>query len=140
MYWLGEVSLAWLYCSVCNIVAAAVCLQGCSVCIGRLLLALHGCTVVYAILWLLPFAYKAAMYALAGCCQPYTATKIPFIYSISANFGNWDSGRPIPFLGIFVSNFRYWLFVVHGCNVVYAILWLLPFAYKVAVYALVGCG
>ncbi len=26
--------------------------------------------------------------------------------------GNWDCGRAIPFLGIFVSNFRYWFFVV----------------------------
>ncbi len=26
--------------------------------------------------------------------------------------GNWDCGRAIPFLGIFVSNFRYWLFAV----------------------------
>jgi hypothetical protein len=26
------VSLTWLYCSVCSIVAVAVCLQGCSVC------------------------------------------------------------------------------------------------------------
>jgi hypothetical protein len=31
-----------------------------------LLLALHGCTVVYAVLWLLPFAYKAAVYVLVG--------------------------------------------------------------------------
>ncbi len=29
--------------------------------------------------------------------------------------GNWDCGRAIPFLGIFVSNFRYWFFAVqHG--------------------------
>ncbi len=27
--------------------------------------------------------------------------------------GNWDCGRAIPFLGIFVSNFRYWFFAVH---------------------------
>jgi hypothetical protein len=27
-------------------------------------------------------------------------------------FGNWDSGRAIPFLGIFVSNFQYWFFAV----------------------------
>jgi hypothetical protein len=26
--------------------------------------------------------------------------------------GNWDCGRPIPFLGIFVSNFRYWFSAV----------------------------
>ncbi len=26
--------------------------------------------------------------------------------------GNWDCGRAIPFLGIFVSNFRYWFFAV----------------------------
>jgi hypothetical protein len=32
MHWLGAVSLTWLYCSVCNIVAAAVCLHGCKVC------------------------------------------------------------------------------------------------------------
>jgi hypothetical protein len=81
------ISLTWLHCSVCSILAAAVCLhgckvcifwvwlaihgcssecsivaavvclQGCSVCIDWLLLALHGCTVVYAVLWLLPFAW-----------------------------------------------------------------------------------
>jgi hypothetical protein len=28
--------------------------------------------------------------------------------------GNWDCGRAIPFLGIFVPNFRYWLFAVQG--------------------------
>jgi hypothetical protein len=27
--------------------------------------------------------------------------------------GNWDWGRTIPFLGIFFSNFRYWVFEVH---------------------------
>ncbi len=27
--------------------------------------------------------------------------------------GNWDCGREIPFLGIFVSNFRYYFFEVH---------------------------
>ncbi len=27
--------------------------------------------------------------------------------------GNWDCDRPIPFLGIFVSNFRYCVFAVH---------------------------
>jgi hypothetical protein len=37
--------------------------------------------------------------------------------------------------GILVSNFRYWFFAVHLCNVVYAVFWLLPFAYKAAVYA-----
>jgi len=38
---------------------------------------------------------------------------------------NWDCGSAIPFLGIFVSNFRYWFFAVHdfdlkkifSCNV-----------------------
>ncbi len=28
--------------------------------------------------------------------------------------GNWDCGRAVPFLGIFVSNFRYWFFAVCG--------------------------
>ncbi len=27
--------------------------------------------------------------------------------------GNWDCGRAVPFLGIFVSNFRYWFFAVY---------------------------
>ncbi len=27
-------------------------------------------------------------------------------------YGNWDCGRAIPFLGIFVSNFRFWFFGV----------------------------
>ncbi len=27
--------------------------------------------------------------------------------------GNWDCGRAIPFLGIYVSNFRYWFFEVN---------------------------
>ncbi len=27
--------------------------------------------------------------------------------------GNWNCGRAIPFLAIFVSNFRYWFFAVH---------------------------
>ncbi len=31
--------------------------------------------------------------------------------------GNWDCGSAIPFLGIFVSNFRYWFFAVY--NTVY---------------------
>jgi hypothetical protein len=26
--------------------------------------------------------------------------------------GNWDFGQAIPFLGIFVSNFRYWFFAM----------------------------
>jgi hypothetical protein len=26
--------------------------------------------------------------------------------------GNWDFGQAIPFLGVFVSNFWYWFFVV----------------------------
>ncbi len=29
------------------------------------------------------------------------------------NCGNWDWGREVPFLGIFVSNFRYSVFTVH---------------------------
>ncbi len=28
--------------------------------------------------------------------------------------GNWDCGRAIPFLGIFVSNFGYWFFAVQN--------------------------
>jgi hypothetical protein len=28
------------------------------------------------------------------------------------NVGNWDCGRAIPLLGIYVSNFRYWFFAV----------------------------
>jgi hypothetical protein len=28
-------------------------------------------------------------------------------------FGNWDCGRAIPFLGIFVSSFRHWFFAVY---------------------------
>ncbi len=57
------------------------------------------------------------------------------MYSFTGNCGNWDCGRAIPFLGIFGSNFRYWFFAVHGCNVMYAVLWLLPFAYMAAKYA-----
>jgi hypothetical protein len=45
------------------------------------------------------------------------------MYSSSGNCGNWDCFRSVPFLGILVSNFRYWFFAVHRCNVVYAILW-----------------
>jgi hypothetical protein len=34
--------------------------------------------------------------------------------------GNWDCGRAIPFLRIFVSNFQYWFFAVCGksCNII----------------------
>jgi hypothetical protein len=32
------------------------------------------------------------------------------IYKSLKKFGNWDSGRAIPFLGILVSNFRHWIF------------------------------
>ncbi len=35
--------------------------------------------------------------------------------------GNWDCGRAIPFLGIFVSNFRYWFFAVCMRSAVYAL-------------------
>jgi hypothetical protein len=28
-------------------------------------------------------------------------------------YGNWDCGRAIPFLGIFGPNFRYWSFALH---------------------------
>ncbi len=30
--------------------------------------------------------------------------------------GNWDWGRAIPFLGIYVSSFRYWLFAVQSTD------------------------
>ncbi len=33
--------------------------------------------------------------------------------------GNWDCGRAIPFLGIVVSNFRYWFFAVYCHNTLY---------------------
>jgi hypothetical protein len=32
--------------------------------------------------------------------------------SLTDTCGNWDFGRAMPFLGIFVSNFRYWFFAV----------------------------
>ncbi len=32
--------------------------------------------------------------------------------SLTHERGNWDCGRAISFLGIFVSNFRYWFFAV----------------------------
>jgi hypothetical protein len=31
-------------------------------------------------------------------------------------YGNWDSSRAIPFLEIFVSNFRFWFFAVLECG------------------------
>ncbi len=30
--------------------------------------------------------------------------------------GNWDCGRAIPFVGIFVSNFRHWFFAVYNTS------------------------
>jgi hypothetical protein len=32
--------------------------------------------------------------------------------------GNWDCGREIPLLGIFVSNLRYWFFAVCGAEII----------------------
>ncbi len=98
LHWLAVVSLTWLYCSVYNIVAAAVCLQGCSVCIGWLLLALT---------WL--YCSVCSIVAAAVC-----------LHGCSVCIG--------------------WLLLaLHGCTVVYAVLQLLPFAYKAAVYASVDC-
>jgi hypothetical protein len=33
--------------------------------------------------------------------------------SQSHECGNWDCGRPVPFLGIYVSNSRYWFYEVY---------------------------
>jgi len=34
-------------------------------------------------------------------------------HSQTHEFENWDCGRAIPFLGIFVSNCRYWFFTIY---------------------------
>ncbi len=50
--------------------------------------------------------------------------------------GNWDCGRAIPFLGIFVSNFRYWFFAVQcrvSCpiNLKLSFVWNNPFTQNI---------
>jgi len=75
--------------------------------------------------WKIPTGFRLSMWMMAWTVHAfkmvrlqnsgfYTATKIPFLYCLS---GNWDCGRTIPFLGIFVSNCRYCFFAAYnGCT------------------------
>jgi hypothetical protein len=42
----------------------------------------------------------------------YSREHLPYIAHIHTIVENWDCGRAISFLGIFVSNFLYWFFEV----------------------------
>jgi hypothetical protein len=56
-----------------------------------------------------------------SCSTTARSTVGIYIYH-SQSHGNWDCGRPIPFMGIFVSNFQYWFFAVReekACKVWY---------------------
>ncbi len=59
--------------------------------------------------------YVCGIYKFPGSAHLFPAAEqSEFINrSQTHEFGNWDCGRKIPFLGIFVSNFRYWFFAVH---------------------------
>ncbi len=59
-----------------------------------------------------------AIYFFAGSVHIFPAAELADRWweyincSQTHECGNWDCGRAIPFLGIFVSNFRYWFFAV----------------------------
>ncbi len=57
-----------------------------------------------------------AIYIFPGSVHifPAAGRSIVGIYKSFTESGNRDCGRAVPFLGIFVSNFRYWFFAVWG--------------------------
>ncbi len=68
------------------------------------------------------FMYLWAIYIFPGSVPIFSCSRIsrPIVGILYINRSriheceNWDSGCAIPLLGIFVSNFRYCVFAVHG--------------------------
>ncbi len=74
---------------------------------------LHGLRPNFHILVSVSDLYMYSQVHIFSCSR--TGRPIVGIYkslSQTHECGNWDRGRPIPFLGIFVSNFRYCVFAV----------------------------
>ncbi len=68
------------------------------------------------------FMCLRSIYIFPGSVHIFSSSRkgrsIVGIYNCSqtheyGEYGNWDCGRAVPFLGIFVSNFRYCFFAVH---------------------------